>query len=366
MKNLTVAVLLSSSPLLAQGFLELPATANPAQELPNFALPPFAQTDARVQLFFDATEVGSSSFTANELSFRWDGPLPQVGAPGPFNIQRMQIRVGTTTVGIPGARFADNLTSPLTTAFDSSVNYRPDPGVAAPHGWGDPNGSLTFAFAVPVAVTIPAGGWLVIDLQMEGNNFSQFGFAHTILDGVATTGGPVDGTVTPFGQGCSIDGSTPPVAISSGGIVAPGSAQFLGGQNLGANAPALVIFGLSNTQSLLGALPLTLNGTNCDVLVSQDATVFTVADASGELADFPFVPAAVPAFSGIVLHQQLAVFAPNANALGAAFSNAQTVTLGSLTAAGRGTWMVSNGADADATIATDVEAFGVAVRLGTQ
>ncbi len=76
--------------------------------------------------------------------------------------------------------------------------------------------------------------------------------------------------------------------------------------------------------------------------------------------------AALPAFSGLEFHEQLAVLAPNANPLGAAFSDAQTVTLGTLTPPGRGTYTVANGQDAYATIATDVLAFGYAVRLGIQ
>ena len=212
MTQLPSVLLLCAAAIPAQSFLELPASANPAQELPNYGLPPFAYSNARVQMFFDANEVGATNFTATGVSFRWDGPLPQVGAPGPFTIQRLRIGIGTTAVALPEARFAANLTSALTPAFDSPVTYFPDPGSASPHGWGDPNGSLSFAFAAPVPISIPAGGWLVLDIAMENNNFSMFGFAHTLLDGIATTGGPSDGQAASFGQGCAISSSTTPPA----------------------------------------------------------------------------------------------------------------------------------------------------------
>jgi len=348
----------------------LPATANPAQELPDYGLPPFAQTNSRVQMFFDATEVGVSNFTVTEVSFRYDGPLPQVGAPGPFLIQRLQISIGTSTVGTPGANFADNLSTPLTSAFDASVSYSPDPGFAAPHPWGAPNGSLTFTFATPVAITIPAGGWLVLDIAMENNNFSMFGWAHTILDGVLATGGPADGQVVAFGQGCSIDGVTPAATIGTAGITAPGAASFVTGQNLGASAPVLIIYGLDNAQSSFGALPYQLPGTSCSLLTSVDASRLTFADANGALvagqAVNAFVVPADPIYNGLVIYEQLAALSAAANSYGVAFSDAQTLTLGTLSSPGRGTYTVSHGDDAYATVATEVSAFGYAVRLGTQ
>src|SRR5712672_2928567 len=147
----------------AQNFAYLPASLSPnTNELPAYKVRPFMQANARVQMFFDATEAGSSSFIADHLSLRYDGPIPQVGAPGPFTIQRLQIRIGATAVALPGARFADNLSQPLTTVLDSAWSYLPDPGSAAPQPWGDPGNSLTFPFTAPATVNIPPNGWLVI------------------------------------------------------------------------------------------------------------------------------------------------------------------------------------------------------------
>src|SRR5678815_4214616 len=70
--------------LSAQNYLELPITATPSGELPGYSIVPLMQPNARVQMFYDATEVGLLPFTADQLSLRFDGPIPQVGATGPF------------------------------------------------------------------------------------------------------------------------------------------------------------------------------------------------------------------------------------------------------------------------------------------
>ena len=233
---------LAAASLSAQNYAYLPATANPTGELSSYSLVPFMQPNARMQLFYDANEVASTG-VANQVSLRFDGPIPQVGAPGPFTIQRLQIRVGVTTVATPGATFAANLSQPLTTAFDGPWTYYPDPGTAFPHPWGAPNNSLAFPFTNPVPVSIPAGGLLVIELVMDGNNIAQFGFSHAIVDGVRTTGGPQNGTAANYGTGCSA-GSGPTATIGTTGTLAPGAAFFWNGQNLGANAPVFAFLGL--------------------------------------------------------------------------------------------------------------------------
>lgn len=360
---------LCSAAVTAQSHLLLPATANPQFEMPFYTLLPFMQVNCRVQFFYGEAEVGASAFVADQLEWRYDGPIPRVGHPGPFQIQRLRIAIGTTTVGTPDARFDENLTQPLQTVFDGPWTYLPDPGSVFPHPWGAPNNSLTFPFQVPVALTVPTGGWLVVDVRMEGNNIANFGYSHAILDGATTTGGPVDGSATPFGQGCSIGGSTPAPAIGSNGVHAPGAAYFLTGTNLGANAPVFAIFGLSNASGPLGSLPVQLPGTACNVLTSSDFYRLMVADGSGSIlgsqagAALAVPPAA--AFNGMLLYSQLASFAPGANTLGVALSNGLAVTLGTYSAPGRRTFVVGNGDNANATVANEVSAFGLAMRLRT-
>ena len=359
----------AAASLSAQSYLQLPATANPANELPNYSIVPLMQVNSRQQLFYSAAEVGQSTFTANQLELRFDGPVPQVGAPGPFVIQRLQILVGSTSVAMPEARFAANLSQPLTTVFDGPHSFFPDPGFAAPHPWGGPNNSLVFPFLAPVSVTIPAGGWFVVELVMEGNNIANLGYSHAMVDGANTTGGVVNGSASNFGAGCAA-GAGPAPTIGSSGVLAPGAAHFVTGQNLGANAPVFAIFGLSNTTSALGQLPYQLSGTNCSLLVSPDLTSLLFADAAGAIpANQPGAALPIPAtnaFQGLMLFEQLAAWSPGANPWDIVVSDGLFVTLGSIQPLGRGTYTVQNGESAFAPVAIDVKPFGLAMRLRTQ
>lgn len=369
MLSFVVGLCTAATGLSAQSLLELPATAAPQTELADYALYPLMQPESRVQMFYDSTEVGSTSFTADRLELRYDGPIPQVGHPGPFAIQRLQLRIGTTAVALPGARFDDNLSQPLTTVFDGPWTYLPDPGSAFPHPWGGPSGTLTFVFSTPAPITIPVGGWLVVDLVMEGNNISNFGFAHAILDGVDTTGGPVNGTAQNYGQGCPPGAGLATPTIGNTGVMAPGAAHFVTGSELGANAPVFAIFGLSNTISHFGPLPFHLTGTSCSFLASIEVYSLLFADAAGTIAGAQAAAAiAVPAdnaFAGLKLYEQLAAFAPGANPYDVALSDGLEVTLGSIQAPSRGTYAVTHDASATDPIATGIRAFGYAMRLRT-
>lgn len=357
------ACCLGAGPLAAQGFLTLPATANPATELNSYTLPPFMQPNTRLQAFFDQAEVGAPVFVADQLQLRFDGPIPQVGAPGPFSIQRLQLRLGTSAVPTPGAVFAANLTQPLTTVFDGPWTYLPDNGSAFPHPWGGTNGTLTFPFDAPVAVVVGPGEWLVVELVMEGNNIASFGFAHAILDGAATTGGPVPGSTQAYGQGCAAGAGQPVATASVGGVLAPTGVVVLGGQNLGADTFALGIVGWSD---LSGTPPLP--GTTCSLLTSLDLLTVTLTDSTGAVAGPWSVVHPVPAdaaLSGLVAHAQLVSLVPAANPSGLVFSDGVQLTLGSWSPPGRGTHFVVHDLDAAASLANSIRAFGPAMRLRT-
>ncbi|MCY2956241.1 MAG: hypothetical protein NT107_04310 [Planctomycetota bacterium] len=369
--QLLIPILALSGIVTAQTYVIMPASTNVAvAELPDYNLRPFMQTNSRVQMFFSATEAGQSSFTATALSLRYDGPIPQVGASGPFTIQRLQLSIGSSTVGLPSATFASNIPQALTPVFDAPFSYLPDPGTSSPQGFGDPNDTLTIHFTTPALVTIPTNGWLVIDLQMTGNNIASFGFSHAILDGVRTSGGTTNGTSTSFGTGCGTTSTAPAALISTSGSYAPGAAHFLAGQNLGANALVIGLVGLSNTMSNLGPLPLLLPGTSCQLLASPDLLMFLQSNSSGAIAaNQQSAAIAVPAstaFSGLQLFEQLIAFAPAANAFDMISSDARAVVLGTIAAPLLGIYTVSNGALADATIADKVDPFGYAVRLQLQ
>jgi hypothetical protein len=371
MKNPVVALCLCSAvaSLSAQNYLELPATASPSMELPNYSLMPLMQVNSRVQMFYTATEAGSSSFTANQLEFRFDGPVPQVGSPGPFAIQHLKISIGASSIAMPGARYDSNLTQPLVTVFDGPWSFYPDPGSASPHPWGAPNGGLTFAFNAPTTVTIPSGGWLVVDLVMEGNNIANFGYSHALLDGAMANGGVVDGQSMNYGQGCSTGAGQPLAAVTVTGVRAPGSAFFLNGTDLGPNAPVFALFGISDTTSVLGPLPFNLGGSSCNFLTSIDLISMLLADGAGAVtgsqAGAAIAIPAVPAFAGLNLFAQLASYVPGANPWDVVLSDGQAITLGSISAISRGTYMVGNGDSATSPFATSVKPFGFAMRLRT-
>ena len=367
-QSLAVAVIsLCTASLTAQNFIELPSTAQPSFELSNFSLVPFMQPNARVQMFYGSSEVGLTPFVANEIAFRFDGPIPQVGAPGPFTIQQLILRIGTTSVATPGSDFAANLTSPLTEVFNGPWTYWPDNGSAAPHPWGGPNNGLLFPFTNVAPIAMNPGEWLVVDLTMIGNNIQSFGFAHAILDGAATTGGVSNGTAVSFGSGCATSAGQPAAAAAVVGTMAPGGTHFLTGTNLGANALVLGMYGLDNSNYVGVPLPFTLPGSSCDLLTSIEATLLTFADAAGSVSgtELALSLPANPALSGVQVYEQLASLVPTANVVGLVFSDAVGVTLGSFGTLGRQTYSVAHDTDAAATYANSLGAFGYAMRLGT-
>lgn len=351
----------AAASLSAQNFVEIPATASPSFELNAYSLPPLTRADARVMVFYDQAEVPGSPFTATEIAMRYDGPIPQVGLPGPFQITRLQIRIGVSSVPTPGADFAANLTQPLTTVLDGPWTYLPDDGSASPHPWGGPGGTLTFPFTAPVPITINAGQWLVVEIVVEGNDLPVLGFAHPMLDGASTTGGFTNGTTVSYGQGCAASPTAANATASVTGLYGPGGVHFLTGQDLGANAPVLGVFGLTNP-----TFPLT--GTSCSLLVSPDLTVLTFADAAGAVGGASAIALplpANPAFSGVQLFEQLVSLVPAANPWSLVTSDAVDVTLGTWTAPGRGTLLMVNDTDANAPYANSIRAFGYGMRLRT-
>ena len=346
----------------AQTYTAMPANSNLGFELSGFSLVPFMQPNARVQAFYDFAETGNPLFTADQLSLRFDGPIPQVGAPGPFSITRFQIRVGVSNVAAPTAQFATNLSQPLTTVFDAPISYLPDPGSASPHPWGGTNDTLTFNFTSPVTIAMAPGDWLVVEMVMEGNDIASFGFSHAIVDGNNASGGLTNGTAAAFGTGCSASVGAPAATCTTSGLYGPGGAHFLTGQNLGANTIGVAAFGFTSFP-----VGTTLPGTNCGLLVDPQLLVPFLTDAAGAVGgttlalSFP----ADPVFNGGVLYEQLATLVPTANPLGLVTSNAQTVTFGSWTTPTRGFYTVSHDSNATAAFANAVRPFGFAVRFRT-
>lgn len=353
------------SALAAQGYVYLPASLNlQNQEAVDYVIRPFMQQDCRAQFLFDALEVGATTLTIDQLALRYDGPIPRVGAPGPFTMQRLRIRVGATDVAAPCATFADNLSQPLVTVFDGPFTYSPDPGSQVPHPWGV--GGMDFAFTAPATVTIQSGGHLVIELIVEGNLGG--GLAHTILDAARGIGGPVDGTAITTGQGCAAAIGAPVATITSTGRHAPGAAHFVAGANLGANAPGFLLLGISDQFGAIGALPFGLPGTTCSLYNSAEFALPVGADSSGAVLAGPTTAISVPAIPtllGAMLFEQFVTIVPGANPFDLVLSDQRAVTLGPWNAPSRGTWMISHGTDANSPVADAVDVLGLAIRLRT-
>ncbi len=118
-----------------------------------------------------------------------------------------------------------------------------------------------------------------------------------------------------------------------------------------------------------GSLPFQLPGTGCSFFVSPDLWGLAFSDAGGTLDGQQAGTAiAIPgdnAFTGLVLFSQLAAYVPGANGFDLVLSDALQTTLGSMLPVGRGTYAVSHAASATDPIATDVNAFGYALRIRT-
>lgn len=365
--SLSAALLCLSS--AAQSYLYLPATRAPqTNELAGFRIVPLMRPSARVQMFYDVNEVGQTSFVVNELALRYDGPIPPVGAPGPFTVQRVRVDIGTTTVAIPGPAFAANLSQPLTNVFDARLTYLPDNGTSGPEPWGGPGGDWVLQFNQPVAVTIPTGGLFVVDFRIEGNDLN--GQAHTMLDAAIGSGGAQNGSAVSTEAGCPATQGGQNATILTSGVHAPGGVHSIHGSNLGASAPVFVMVGLSDQIASFGPLPLPVPGSSCQIYTSAELTLpLPSADVSGRIAAFAngttLALPAVPSLTGGRLYEQLASFVPGANPLGLVFSDKRSITLGTLTPPA-GFYAVSHGFDANSPVADDAVPFGYALRLRTQ
>jgi hypothetical protein len=112
-------------------------------------------------------------------------------------------------------------------------------------------------------------------------------------------------------------------ALSSNGTPAIAGSFSLELSDAVANAPAVLMFGNSNTQWSTTSLPLTLQAfgaPGCDLLVALDITTTMLTDAGGEAALIVNVPN-LTALLDVTFYTQFAVLDLAANAMGFAFSN---------------------------------------------
>jgi hypothetical protein len=116
-----------------------------------------------------------------------------------------------------------------------------------------------------------------------------------------------------FGSGCAGTNGVVP-SIGSSGSLALGSATFA--VDLGQALPssvALLAIGLSETQSVLGPLPIALGG-GCFLQVSADAVLFALVSATGTASVARQIPLN-PALRGTTFYYQYGVLDPGAGSL---------------------------------------------------
>ena len=354
----------------AQTFRHLPGSMSPANsELNSWNEVPFMRTQTRLQVFYGANELdGASAFTADQLSLRYDGPIPRVGQSGPFAIGRMRIRIGVTNVAEPDNRLDANLTTPLTTVFDGAHSYFPDPGSGFPEPWGGPQGTLTFPFTQPASVQVPQGSWLVVEFTMQGN--TNLALTHALIDAGKSIGGWTEGTAVVSQTGCPASGTTP-AAIVPGGVYAPGATMSFGGSALGVASPVYTFLGFDDQNGFGTTLPLTVPGTSCRVYSTWDIGLPQIAGLDGSIpvgAPASLLPVPLnPWLNGAVFHVQHVALANGANLpWGLAFSDKLTVTLGNLTTPDKAIRTASDKDSATSSLGNVLTAEAVAMRLRVQ
>lgn len=132
---------------------------------------------------------------------------------------------------------------------------------------------------------------------------------------------------TVFGAGCA---GTAGVPTNSSSLPPQlGTTAVLTFGNLPSPPLAIALFGLSNTQSAFGPLPLALAGfgaPNCTARVSPDASTFLVCSAGA--ASLQVTTPNLPGLLGVTYHTQALVLDPALNALGASMSAAATAIVG--------------------------------------
>ena len=140
------------------------------------------------------------------------------------------------------------------------------------------------------------------------------------------------GTLTTFGTGCARSGSPLPVISAT----APGSEPNIGTSvtyrlaNARANAPVVLIHGLSRTFVRGKPLPLNLSAigmTGCSLYVSDNVTLGTSTNASGVATRTLPIPNN-RSLIGVHAYDQWVIIDASANALGVATSNAMDTLVG--------------------------------------
>ncbi|MBK8096155.1 MAG: discoidin domain-containing protein [Planctomycetes bacterium] len=133
--------------------------------------------------------------------------------------------------------------------------------------------------------------------------------------------------VRTFGAGCLGTGVTTVPALATTGVPRLGTSLVSTVQTV--PGAAVLVTGLSNSASALGALPRSLaavGAPHCWLLTGLDSSQVALGAAGS--ATFSLTVPNNPALNGLLLFQQAAVLVPAANALGAVVTNGMRLTVG--------------------------------------
>lgn len=296
---------------------------------------PLAEEPVRVQQVVEHSWLaGAAPFTLHRLGFRRDSGE----ANSPNARVDLDIALGFTTFGAgqmqPSFTANANL-GPLTRVRSGAVDL---PGLNRRSDLS----AFDYAVAldVPFLVNTGAGRNLLVDFDGHGNDHGNRAYGlwfDAVTDPAVGRvyqfrhGGPVVREPTAMVLSLMPEGLTPAVPrLDPVGDARPGRPFSLTVRGVVPHGSAVLVYGLSRTSWNGFALPLDLTGLGafgCRVYTDWFVQVPLGVDAAGQARLDLAVPGA-PDLSGSVLHTQLFVADPGANALGLAMSGGARIVVG--------------------------------------
>jgi hypothetical protein len=356
-----------AGPASAQALFLPHSLAPQSNELAGASIVPLMTAASRMQVLYDEGELnGRSQLVVQSVSVRFDGPTG--GTARTHVLERLTLLLGATgmSTAAAGSVFAANLTQPLTAALrDARVNYASDGNaVPGPEPFGGASGQLTFLLPQPVAVAVPVGGALALELRCEGNgNASDSAQLDLFIDPANFQNA---GAATTVGRGCPLGTALPGPVLDTIGSYEPGGSITLLGHRFAPNTPVAILVTAHLFQNPL-AFPNTTP--TCWAYVDPGSTLLTVltnSSSGGEVRGGTPVPIPkLPPPAGAVLYVQSATpVAPfSGNGFGVASSNYRTVQIGSRKQPTAGAWVAASPADARASVASVAFYGALALRL---
>jgi len=367
MRVLAVVLLAACPASLAAQPVTLPGSLTPVtNELPQASYVPLMVRDSRLQVLYDANELGSrTQLVVAAVAMRFDGPTG--GTVRSHTIERLTLRLGASSVdpAQAGSVFAANLSQALSTPlrdvrfqFTTDGNALPGP---EPFGAG---GQLRFPLAQPVAITIPPGGSFVFELACSGNDT---GGAPAHLDcAIDPANGQQPGIAFSNGRGCPLGATLPGPVLESTGVYEPGGSIGIVGRDFAPHTSVGIVI-----TAHLFASPVAFPSTTpiCWSYVDPGTTLLTLGATSsgagtvsgGEPLPVPKRP---PPAGAVLYVQSVTPVAPfTGNTFGLASSNYRTVQIGGPKTATVGAWMAASTSSASAAVAGAAFYGGLALQL---